>query len=110
MGSPAPPIPTHAGLGNGTVALLIFLAVFTFYCALGVTARVQQGENSCPGAMPHHEFWLALPGGIAMCLGGICALLCKAAGQGYRAVSQQEDAPMQDIEENCAHDDVPEAS
>eukprot|EP01062_Namystynia_karyoxenos_P020928 TRINITY_DN1793_c2_g1_i1.p1 TRINITY_DN1793_c2_g1~~TRINITY_DN1793_c2_g1_i1.p1 ORF type:complete len:713 (+),score=185.47 TRINITY_DN1793_c2_g1_i1:90-2141(+) len=104
--TPVAPPPRHAGLGAFAVALLITVALFTFYCAMGITARVQQGEQSCPEVMPNHEFWIALPGAVCNGLQALCGALRSASAAGYGKLAQTEEAALEQFD----NDPIPEAS
>eukprot|EP01060_Flectonema_neradi_P030966 TRINITY_DN4598_c0_g1_i1.p1 TRINITY_DN4598_c0_g1~~TRINITY_DN4598_c0_g1_i1.p1 ORF type:complete len:709 (+),score=146.84 TRINITY_DN4598_c0_g1_i1:35-2161(+) len=80
---------TYPGMSLFFIIALTVVVVVTFYCAIGMVLRVQQGETSCPEVLPNHAFWTTLPANIAQC----CAVLCNrvAESSGYSAVNQFDD-------------------
>ena len=79
----------YSGISITFIVILTLVVVFTFYCAIGMVLKVQQGEATCPEVLPNHIFWSTLPSNIAKC----CSVMCykMAEGSGYRAVNHFDD-------------------
>eukprot|EP01064_Diplonema_japonicum_P003682 TRINITY_DN1237_c0_g2_i1.p1 TRINITY_DN1237_c0_g2~~TRINITY_DN1237_c0_g2_i1.p1 ORF type:complete len:440 (+),score=92.46 TRINITY_DN1237_c0_g2_i1:46-1365(+) len=86
--TPAPK-PMYDGLNPVLVGTLATLVVVTFYCAIGMALRVQQGETSCPEVLPHYEFWGRLLSDCGMCCANICQVLSNAR-PGYGSLAMDD--------------------
>ena len=74
MPEPVEPVLVHTGMSPVIIGVLIAGVVLTFYCAIGMSMKAQQGETSCPDILPNAEFWSACPGMVFACGVAVCRL------------------------------------